>query len=58
MEQLKLALANREAEQLFIRDERNRDRWDRYTHETNAEARFSNLKDHGAVELGACEEGG
>ena len=44
MEQFKLALANKEAKQLFIRDERDRDRWDRYTHATKAELRFSNLK--------------
>ena len=41
MEQLKLELATKKAKQLFIRDERDRDRWDRYTHETKAEARFS-----------------
>ena len=58
MEQLKLALANKEAEQLFISDERDRDRWGRYTHETKAELRSSNLQDHGAVEAGACEQGG
>ena len=46
MEQLKLALANKEAEQLFMRDERDRDRWDRYTYVAKAEARFSNLKGH------------
>ena len=56
MEQLNLALAKKEAEQLVIRDERDRDRRDRYTHETNAEARFSNLIDHGTVEDGACEQ--
>ena len=58
MEQLKLALAKEKAKQLFIRDERDCDRWDRCTHETKAEPRFSDLKDHGAVEAGACEEDG
>ena len=58
MEQLKLALAKKKTKQLFMRDERDRDRWDRYTYVAKAEACFSNLKDHGAVEAGACDEEG
>ena len=42
----------------FWRTRRARIRVDRYTHETKAEVRFSNLKQDGAVEVGACEQGG